>query len=112
MWNFFRTLPAQPVATRKRFVILATAVSFLVVLLLWIGILSRTRRPPSVLSPDAPGVPAPTAATVRPGSEDSGTVGETVVPVERATPVIDVGQISTNLLKVFSPGPVPPVRAP
>ncbi len=88
MRAYFRTLPSQPVAVRRRFVALATTGSFLLILLVWVGVraLGRSRTPPPTASP------APAGAEAAP------------TPV--ASPLVNVEDLSVNLLRAFgSPGP-------
>lgn len=108
MREYLRSIPERPLSARRRFVVVATVFSFTLILLLWFGILALGRRPSSpALSPVVPtAVPlsdAATSVTPRPPatSEDALFVAEPSAPA--ATPVIDVGQISTSLLNVFAP---------
>lgn len=102
MLNYVRQLPSRSPLARRRFVVAATAFSFTLIVLVWIGVLSFGRRPPS----EGPETAIPVSASPTP-TQDQGTFnipeGEpgAATPEPQASPLVDVGQISTNLLKAF-----------
>lgn len=101
MLNYFRTLPDQPLSARRRFVIFATTFSFALILLLWIGMTFIGGRSQGEPTPSpTPVGELPEAPLLVSPTPDSGVAPE--ASPASASPV-DVGQISTNLFKVFAP---------
>lgn len=106
MLNYFRTLPDQPLSTRRRFVVFATTFSFALILLLWVGITIVGRRSAEEPTPlPTPVGELPEAPLLVSPTPDGGVTPE--ASPASASPV-DVGQISTSLLGVFGrPTPTP-----
>lgn len=100
MLNYLWELPSRSPFARRRFVIVATTFSFTLIILLWAGLLffGRDRTSPSLetaLPEAAPATPTPTpvpAGAYEPSPR---------MPEPQGSPLVDVGQISTNLLKAF-----------
>lgn len=100
---FFQTLPSQPLAVRRRFVVLATAGSFALIVVVWGVLLSIGGRPaagpPSALPPDAEGAGGGSVETPVP------TISvPTLKPSPTPTSPVDVGEISAGLLRALSGG--------
>lgn len=113
MLGTWRNLPEQPLAARRRFVIVATAFSFTLIILVWAGLTSRRWRgaaPTPSPTPTADGnvevSPATPAASIpQAPSPPNGSLPNAEEP--SPTPTFDVGQLSTSLLKVFAPSEKP-----
>lgn len=97
MLNYLRELPNRSPAARRRFVVAATAFSFTLIILAWIGVLFFGRTP--ALLPRETAVPA--TPTPAPRDAAQGKPAAAITPEPQASPLVDVGQISTNLLKAF-----------
>lgn len=100
---FFQALQSQPLPVRRRFVILATAGSFTIIVLVW-GVLSsiggqQAAEPPSALSPSA----EETGAGIL-GAPVPADIVPTSVPTPTSAPSVDVGNISSNLLRALGGG--------
>lgn len=94
MLEYFRRLPSQPLAVRRRFVVLATTSSFAVIVLVWTLLVVLGRESP----PRIPAAPTPETleATIpRGASEASG-------------PGADIDEVSADLERFFG-SPSPPV---
>lgn len=81
---------------------MATTLSFLLIVLVWIGLNSLGSRK----VPGAENVPVPSPAAERASPpEDAGA--DRFSPVPDASPAVDVGQISADLLRAFGASPSP-----
>ncbi|TSC63223.1 MAG: hypothetical protein G01um1014106_542 [Parcubacteria group bacterium Gr01-1014_106] len=107
MLQYFRTLQEQPLTARRRFVVVATAFSFALILLLWVGVTFISRR-----SAETP-APSPTAVGELPEAPLLVSPAPETTTSPEASPAsaspVDVGQISTNLFRAFGP---PPPKSP
>lgn len=100
---YLQGLPRQSLPARRRFVVLATSVSFLLIVLAWLGALSLGRTGAPAPAPPSPLSPVPSPSPV-PGVEGPLLPDSRVPP----TPLLDVEALSTDLLKAFgSPSPRP-----
>lgn len=95
MFEYFRTLPQRPLPVRRRFVVIATAVSFLIILGVWalLAALGRGRLPES-----APPLP-----------EITPMVAPSPLPV--GGPAADIEEVSSELEKFFGT-PAPSLNSP
>lgn len=95
MRTFLRNLPSQPVPVRRRFVLVATAATFLLVVVVWIGLLMAGRPAERASPPPAAGeAPEGTAAPGAPAP----------LPVKGELPSADFGDLSADLLRAFGGG--------
>lgn len=93
--TFLRNLPNQPVPVRRRFVLVATAATFLLVVVVWIGLLMAGRPAERASPPEAAGeLPEGVATPEAPAP----------LPAEGELPSADFGDLSTDLLKAFGGG--------
>lgn len=90
--SYLANLPEQSLSVRRRFVVVATCASFVLVVLLWFGTGLVGRR----LSPERAAAPAPGLADTG-GSELPGAL-----PGPGEPPPLNLDQISASLLKVFA----------
>ncbi|MDP3685475.1 MAG: hypothetical protein Q8R32_01440 [bacterium] len=114
MFGYFRNLPDQSLPVRRRFVVFATAFSFALIVLLWVGVVAVGRRsaptPTPSLGTEGELPEAPLLVSPSPALDESfspGTLPDT--SPSPTVPVVDYGQISTSLLRAFgSPSPNSP----
>ena len=113
MLGYFQKLPNRPLPARRRFVVFATAFSFALIVLMWVGVLVVGRRSaptpaPSLVPagelPEAPLLLSPTPSEELPPGAAS--LRESPAPSPKSP--VDVGEISTSLIKIFSPLPPAP----
>lgn len=103
MRRYLSTLPSQPLPARRRFVVVATTLSFLLIVLVWIGLNSLgSRKVPGAENAPVPSPPAERALPL----EDAGALNR-LSPEPDASPAVDVGQISADLLRAFGSSPNP-----
>lgn len=102
--SYIQNLPNQPLAARRRFVVLATSLSFVLLMLLWWGTRSLERRP-------VPTPPAQPAASPDSAQSPSNALlkPETPIPApdgarlfEEPTDV-NVEELSADLLRALGP---------
>lgn len=89
--TYVANLPAQPLPTRRRFVVVATAASFVLIVLAWLGVGLLTRQ---TSRPAAPAATPPSA----PGEPDQGAPA---VPGSTSPAPLNLDEISASLLKAF-----------
>lgn len=111
MLSYLQNLPQASPAARRRFVILATAVSFVVILAVWAGVVRLARRAtapvavPSASPVEALPVPAPLAAPPPAPSVSAGASGSLLEALQQpAEPAVDVDQVAASLLGLFGEG--------
>jgi len=115
MLSTFRNLPEQPLASRRRFVVVATSFTFTLIVLVWVGLLTyqwrgpkKTAPPPTELGTIAVSTPLPpsagdTSPTPSPPTAAAGFLDDAYPPEPSPAATVNVDQISTNLIKVFAP---------
>lgn len=99
--EYLRTLPDQPLAVRRRFAVLGTTLSFVVLVLLWLGTRALARH----IEPVAPPVlPSLAPSDVLPIPESSPASSPSAPAVQPSG--VNVEGLSADLLKAFET-PVP-----
>lgn len=110
MLKYFRTLPDQPLSARRRFVVFATTFSFALILLLWVGITIVGRR--SAEEPTSSPTPVGELPEAPPLLSPTPSEGVTPEASPASASPVDVGQISTSLLRAFGPPKPTPTTTP
>ena len=103
MRRYLSTLSSQPLPARRRFVVVATTLSFLLIVLVWIGLNSLG----STKESGAENVPVPSRAAERASPLEDASALNRLSPGPDASPAVDVGQISADLLRAFGASPSP-----